>query len=144
MEANGAEGLTQINFKTMYYEVSLWYMNAFKIFWSPEFVFPKKMTNFCLDLAFSHENLRLSQKVFWGNSWCYIFENTSKGVSHSCPCRLFREHWVINLPRAKSKGSTASLKSCRSESVKKNLVRRFFSDLWAIFLRETQFLCYST
>ena len=42
-----------------------------------------------------------------------------KGVSHSCPCRLFREHWVINLPRADFKGSTDSLKSCRSESVKK-------------------------
>ena len=43
----------------------------------------------------------------------------SKGVSHSCPCRLFREHWVMNLPRADFKGSTDSLKSCRSESVKK-------------------------
>ena len=77
MGANGPEGLTPINFKIVFYEVSLWYMNAFKIFWSPDIVFPKKMTNFCLDLAFSHENLRLSQKVFWGNSCCYIFKNTS-------------------------------------------------------------------
>ena len=32
MGAYGAKGLTPINFKTMYYEVSLWYMNAFKKF----------------------------------------------------------------------------------------------------------------
>ena len=53
-----------------------------------------------------------------------------KRQAHSCPCRLFREHWDINLPRADFKGSTASLKSCHSESVKKNLVRRFLGDLW--------------
>ena len=76
MGANGPEGLTPINFKIVFYEVSLWYMNTFKIFWSPDIVFPKKMTNFCLDLAFSHENLGLSQKVFWGNSCWFIFENT--------------------------------------------------------------------
>ena len=61
----------------------------------------------------------------------FITKN-SKGVSHSCPCRLFREHWVINLPRAKFKGSTARLKSCRSESVKKfglAIFQRFMGDL---------------
>ena len=57
--------------------MSLWYMNGFKKFWSPEFVFPKKMTIFCLDLPFPHANLRLSQKNFYGNSCWYIFENTS-------------------------------------------------------------------
>ena len=41
------------------------------------------------------------------------------------PCRLFGEHGGICKPRVDFKDSTASLKSCPSEYVKKNLVWRF-------------------
>ena len=45
------------------------------------------------------------------------------------PCRLFGEHGGKCKPREDFKDSTASLKCCPSESVKKNLVRGLFGDL---------------
>ena len=48
------------------------------------------------------------------------------------PCRLFREHGGICIPRVVFMDSMASLKCCPSEYVKKNSVWQFFSDFPSI------------
>ena len=100
MDANFPDGVTQIfsklcNMKCLYDRR----MDSNE-FWSPDIVFPKKMTSFCLDLSFPHANLRLSQKVFYGNSCWYIFENTSNLIYKKSSLLFFSYLKKIGVPHS--------------------------------------------
>ena len=60
------------------------------------------------------------------------------------PCRLFGEHRGICIPRVDFKDSTASLKCCPSEYVKKNSVWQFFSDFWRFSIEKWDFYVFMT
>ena len=68
-----------------------------------------------------HKWIRVSQRPvpLWGGN-----NYSLPKVSHSCPCRLFREHWVINLPRADFKGSTTQKSRFLRENRQKSLKNR--------------------
>ena len=48
-----------------------------------------------------------------------------KGLAHQCPCRLFREHWVINLPRAQK---SRFLRENSQKSLKNRRTKLFLTD----------------